>query len=176
MVARSKRTGGAERGIFAEAVARDEIGLVAQTNAAFLFEHAQHGDGVGHDRGLGICGEGQLVLGAFRHQLRQLLAERLVDFLENFTRMRARGGERTAHADGLAALSGEDERAHLPLLGEGARVSAVAQCGQACPLPNLNEPNHCATNRDHFARWPGQGCDKRLLDRSQRRERREQEE
>ena len=91
----------------------DAVGLVRQRDAAFLLQHAQHRDGVGHDRRLGVFGEGKLVLRPLAHQREQLLAERIVDFFEH----RARGGtgigEVRTHADLLAALPREYKRAHL---------------------------------------------------------------
>ena len=41
--------------------------------------------------------------------LRQLLRQRVVDFLEDFARGRERIGQRLAHADGLAALPRKNE-------------------------------------------------------------------
>ena len=62
-----------------------------------------------HDRGLGVFGEGQIAFRAFPHQPRQLLRQRVIDFLEDFARRRERIGQGLAHADGLAALSGKNE-------------------------------------------------------------------
>jgi hypothetical protein len=90
----------------------DEIGLVGQRDAAFLFQHAQHGDGMGHDRGLGVLGQGQRLVGPLRHDLEQLLAQRVVDFLEHFARGGAGGGEFGAHAHLLAALPRKNECPH----------------------------------------------------------------
>ena len=61
----------------------------------------------GHDRGLGILGEDQIAFRPFPHQLRELLRQRVIDFLEHFARGREGIGQRLAHADGLAALSGK---------------------------------------------------------------------
>ena len=60
-----------------------------------------------HDRRLGIFGELELVLRPVPHQPEQVLAERLIDFVENVVRGSARFGERGAHADRLAALPGK---------------------------------------------------------------------
>ena len=45
----------------------------------------------------------------FAHQLGQLLAQRVVDFLEHLARRGEGLGQVGAHADGLAALSGKEE-------------------------------------------------------------------
>ena len=62
-----------------------------------------------HQRRLGVLGEGQFLAGALEHQLRQLLFQGLVHLLEHLARGSESGGEIAAHADGLAALAGEDE-------------------------------------------------------------------
>ena len=116
-VGQAESPGGAERGIFAKAVAGDEIALVGQADAAFLLEHAQHRDGIGHDRRLGVFGQRQLILWPFAHDRRELLAERVVDFLEHLARGGAGFGEFGTHADFLAALTGKYEGTHgRPLL------------------------------------------------------------
>ena len=51
----------------------------------------------------------QLLAGAFEHQLRELLLQGLVDFLEHLAGRGEGGGEVASHADGLAALAREDE-------------------------------------------------------------------
>ena len=86
-------------------MARDEVRLVGQRDAAFLFEHAQHRDGIRHDRRLGVFRQGQLILGAFRHHLEKVLAQSVVDFLEDLAGHRAGRGEFGTHADFLASLS-----------------------------------------------------------------------
>ncbi len=69
-------------GIFTQAVAGDVFGLGAG-NAEVLFEDPGNGGRHGHDRRLGVFGQGQLVLGAVEHHRRQLLAQGLVDFGED---------------------------------------------------------------------------------------------
>src|SRR3546814_1105449 len=83
-----------------------------------------------HDRGLGIFGERQLVLGTFAHQLEQLLAERVVDFLKHLARVTRCLGERLAHADRLAALTRKDERSeeHMSELQSLMRISYDVFC------------------------------------------------
>ena len=103
---------GAERGIFAEAVTRDEISLFCKRDAALAFEHAKDGYGVGHDRRLRVFGEHQLVLGPFAHYAAKVLAQRLVHLFEDLARSGACVGKVCAHAHFLAALSRKYESAH----------------------------------------------------------------
>ena len=93
--------GGAERGIFAQAVTGHQGGMSGDVEAEFLFHHPQHGDRGGHDGGLGILGQRQVGLGAFPHDLRQLLRQRVIDFGEDRARGRKGFGQPPAHADGL---------------------------------------------------------------------------
>ena len=102
-----QRLGGAQRAIFAERMARHIVRLVRQPDPALAFQHAQRRQRIGHDRGLGILGQGQVTLGALGHQPGQMLPQRVVHFLQRFARGRAGGGQRRAHADRLAALSGK---------------------------------------------------------------------
>ena len=95
--------------VFAERVAGDDDGLLAQGEAALLLQHAQHGERVRHQRGLGVLGQRQLLAGPFEHQLGELLLQGLVDLLEHLAGGGEGGGEVAAHADGLAALAREDE-------------------------------------------------------------------
>ena len=55
-------------------MSRDEPRLVGQSYAAFLFKDSKRGNGVGHDRRLGILGEGELILRAIGHDAEQALA------------------------------------------------------------------------------------------------------
>ena len=71
----------------------DEMRLFRQHNAAFLFKHAQRCNRIGHDRRLGIFGKRQVALRTFAHQTEQMLAKRIVHFLENLARHRARLGQ-----------------------------------------------------------------------------------
>ena len=65
-----------------------------------------------HDRRLRILRQLQLIVRTFAHQPEQVLAQRLVDFVENVLRGSARLRERRAHADRLAALPRKNECAH----------------------------------------------------------------
>ena len=98
----------AQRAIFAQAVSRD-IGKADRHIARLPLERAEHRDRVGHDRGLRVLGQLQLVCRTFGHQLEQVLAERLVDLFEHRARLGARFGQGLAHADLLTALSRKNE-------------------------------------------------------------------
>ena len=69
-----ERAGGGQGGVLAERMAGNDHGLLAQGEAAFLLQHTQHGERVGHQGGLGVLGEDEFLAGAFEHQPGQLLA------------------------------------------------------------------------------------------------------
>ena len=124
-----KSTGGTESRVFAETVTGHELRLVRQPDPAFLFQHAQRCNCIGHDRGLGIFRKSQLIFRAFGHQAEKLLPQRIVDFFENLPGNHAGIGQRLAHADRLATLPRKNECAHLcspivsqPRLETGAPV------------------------------------------------------
>src|SRR3546814_18821714 len=77
------RTGGTQSGIFSKAVPGDDIGLVRKPDTAFLLEHPERRDRVGHDRWLRILGQRQAVGRPFAHQPKQILPERTVDLPEH---------------------------------------------------------------------------------------------
>src|SRR5690242_11925299 len=76
-----------------------------------LLENADDGHTRSHDRRLRVFGQGEVALRSLPHDAREALRQRVVDFLKNGARRRESVGERLAHADGLAALTGENERA-----------------------------------------------------------------
>ena len=102
-------TGGGERGIFAQRMAGDHDGPLAERPAALFLQHAQHGERVGHQGGLGVLGQDEFFAGPLEHQARELLLQGLVDFLEHLAGGGKGAGEVASHADGLAALAREDE-------------------------------------------------------------------
>ena len=124
-----KAAGGAQCGIFAQAMARDEIRLVGQRDAAFFFEHAQGRDGIGHDGGLRIFSQRQLVFRPVAHQPTKILSQCIIDFFKSLASDRTRIGKRGAHADGLAALSWKDKSAHLFV-----PINCVVRLGSAASL------------------------------------------
>ena len=127
--------GGAQRTVFAERMTRDAIGALGESDPEFLFEDSGSGHRIGHDRGLGVGGHGQLAFRPVLHQRRELLLERLVNLFEHRTGMRAGVGEVGAHADFLASLTGKDECSHVILLAAApsrARRAPQARRGQSC--------------------------------------------
>ena len=72
-------------------------------------QHANDGERDRHQGGLGVLGQGELILGPHPDQGRERLTERLVDLGEHGTRRRVSLGELRAHADGLTPLPGKNE-------------------------------------------------------------------
>ena len=124
----------AQSRIFAKAVAGDEARGPLKIDPAVPGQRAIDGERIRHDRRLGIFGELELVLRTVPHQTEQVLAERLIDFMENIVRGSACLGERGAHADRLAALSRKNECAHFrPCYeppGRLSRHAAIAKAGE----------------------------------------------
>ena len=118
-VCERERPGGTKRRIFAQAVPGDEIALVGQLDPAFTFQHPQRGDGIGHDCSLRIFGQHQLIVGAIAHDREQLLAQRIVHFLENFARGNAGQRQLDPHPNLLATLTRKHECTHETLLSAG---------------------------------------------------------
>ncbi len=121
--ASDKRTGGGERRIFAERMARDQRSV--GDLHAFALERAHRGEADGHQRRLCVGGELQRLFRAFEDDLRQLFAERGVDFGEDGARDGIGVVQGTAHAYGLAALSGEGKR---DCHGSRGRSSSTYRC------------------------------------------------
>src|SRR5690606_17947654 len=92
---------------------RDAITLGGDREPPLVLEYAQYRDGMGHDRRLGVLGQRKLFLRPLAHDPRQVLRERLVDFLENLARRSAGFSQFPAHADLLAALPREYECGHI---------------------------------------------------------------
>ena len=93
--------------VLAEAVARGRT--EAPEPSA---DDRQHRGRVGQDRGLGVVGEGQLVLRALPHQPGERAAERVIDGREGFPRRRKSLGEVLPHADLLRPLAGAHQHGH----------------------------------------------------------------
>ncbi len=110
-----ERAGGTKGGILPQRMASDERGMIGQLHPALALQHAQRGNRVGHDCGLGIFGQRQVRLRPFGHKPEQILADRFIDFLKHVARGGAGGGEIGPHAHRLAALAGKNERAHRSL-------------------------------------------------------------
>jgi hypothetical protein len=109
-------------------MARDEVGLVGQTDAALGLQHAQRRNGIGHDRGLCVLGQRQSVFGALRHDRGQFLAQRIIDLFENLTGNGAGRSQFDAHTNLLAALTRKNESPHCAIIPDKCKVGA-GYCG-----------------------------------------------
>ncbi len=95
-------------------MAGDEGHALLERESCLGLKHANDGKRHRHQGGLGVLGQGELILRPDPDQGRQGLAERLVDLGEHGTRRRISLGELSAHADCLAPLPGKNEsNAHL---------------------------------------------------------------
>ena len=82
---------------------------------ALGLERAHRRQRRGHERGLGVLGERQLVLLAVPDDVGQLDPQRLVDLVEHGAGCGISLGKVTPHADGLCPLSRKNECAgHVP--------------------------------------------------------------
>jgi len=102
--AKGESAGSNVSGVFPERVSRNEAGRYP-----FLFQHAIGSYGSGQDGGLCLLSKLELIFRAFETELGDLVAERFVGFIKSLFRNRMIGGEFFAHANGLGALSGEEE-------------------------------------------------------------------
>ena len=102
------RAASGQCGILTERVSCHERGLVRADAMGLKRTDGSNADG--HERRLRIRRQLQLFLIAFPDQLRKILMERGVHRLEDFPRFWICRGKVLAHADELAALSGENER------------------------------------------------------------------
>ncbi len=73
------------------------------------FQNAPRSDRGCENCGLGLLGETKLVFRSLEAELAELVAERFVGFIESLLRYGIHGGKFFAHADGLRALTGEQE-------------------------------------------------------------------
>ena len=103
-----EHAGRGKRRIFAERMAGDIGNLVLQRKAA-RFQRPDRRHRHRHQRRLRVGGQRQRLFRPFPDQLRQLLAERVVDLVEHAPRLGKRVGQILAHADGLAALPRKGE-------------------------------------------------------------------
>ena len=77
-----QRSGGRQRRVLTQGMTRD----IRRCSHGYPFGfHCPHRCQRGcHERGLGVCSQGQIILSTFPYQGRKLLAQGLIDFLENF--------------------------------------------------------------------------------------------
>ena len=78
-----QRTGRGQRGVFADRMAGDEFRVALEIDARFGFKHAHRGQRHRHQRRLRILGEGDRLGGPLPHHRAELVAERLVDLVED---------------------------------------------------------------------------------------------
>ncbi len=107
-IRQAERAGRRMGRVFAQAVAGDVFCCRAR-HTEITLKDLCGGQRHGHDRRLGVFGQGQLIFGAVLHQLEQLLAQRLVDFVEDVASAREILKQLCAHADALRTLSGKNE-------------------------------------------------------------------
>ena len=98
-----------QRRILAERMTGDIGGVTPDVEAAVAFEHADDREARRQQRRLRVLGQHQLAFRTLEHQPRQMLRQRVVDFVEQIARRREGLGERLAHAGRLRSLSGKDE-------------------------------------------------------------------
>ena len=101
--------GGGERRIFAERMAGDEGRVFDEIEPASASSTRMAARLTAISAGCALAVSVRSSAGPSHMIVGQLLAERLVDLVEHRPRLRKSLGERLAHADGLAALTGKDE-------------------------------------------------------------------
>ena len=105
-----------------------------QTEFALLIQHADDRHADGHQGRLRVFGELQIVRRSFEHQTRQILTERVVGFLKNLFGFGEGGGQRLAHADGLASLARKEEGAVHDVQSFSILRHFPALCLPACQM------------------------------------------
>ena len=117
-------------GVFTERMPRHKSGIPGEDEAALPFEDTHHRETRRHQRRLRVLGQGELAFGPFEHELRQVLRQGVVDFLEDPARRRKRRRQSAPHADRLRALSRKHEcplhAAHVPLKSPSPDMSRRA--------------------------------------------------
>ena len=68
--------------VFAEGMTRDVGDMPAKHETAFRLENPNHREARRQQRGLGVFGQDEIAFRPFEHQAREVLRQRLVDFLE----------------------------------------------------------------------------------------------
>ncbi len=104
-------------------MAGHELHGARKGNAMLTLEHAHHGQAHGHQGGLRILGERELVLGALPHDGGELLTQGFIDFRKDLARGGAALGQGVAHADVLASLARKSECDRHRLAPEGFRFA-----------------------------------------------------
>src|ERR1700722_693778 len=109
-------------------MAGDEASLLDR-KPELAFQRAGDRQAHRHQRRLGVLRQRQRLDRPFAHQLRQLLAECVIDLLEYLARRSEGLGQVRAHADGLAALSGKDEGEAHAWVSRGLKRAWLGQDG-----------------------------------------------
>ena len=92
-------------------MAGDEGRVPGKVETGLGLEDPHHGKAHGHQGGLGVGRECQIVGRTLPDDGRELLGQRFVDLVEHGPGLRKGFGERLAHPDGLTALPRKDKRA-----------------------------------------------------------------
>ncbi len=130
--------GGDPGAVFAQRVTRGGADV-----AEVIADHRVDRDRMGEDGGLGVVGQGELVVRALPHQRRQRLLQRVVDLLQHVARGRKAVGEIARHADPLRPLTGKEEHRHhrtttLPQVKPAPNATSIAT------IPGLSRPSSSA--------------------------------
>jgi hypothetical protein len=95
-------------------MSRHEGGIPGKAQTALGFKHLDDRETGGHQRRLGVFGQGKLAFRPFEHQARQVLRQGIVDFCHYPPRRYERGSQGLPHADDLRSLTGKYKRALHP--------------------------------------------------------------
>ena len=111
-VGNRQRTHGRQRGIFAQRVTSDKAAMVLERDAEFSFQRPNRCQRDRHQRRLGVLGQLQIIVRAFEHQRRKVLAQGFINFIKDRAGRWKGLGKVFAHSDFLAALTGEHKSSH----------------------------------------------------------------
>src|SRR5271165_508221 len=117
-------------------MAGDEGGVASEIEAGFGFERADRGKARRHQGWLRIGGQREFVLGALEHQFGQMLAERLVDFLQNRPCLDKLIRQSLGHADGLRSLARKNESSRRPAQRAKPNLIFCLRSGLLLALPS----------------------------------------
>src|SRR6516162_6684649 len=98
-----------KRRILAERMPGNTPSGPANIQAGLSLQHAHDRERYRHQGGLRILGQGELLGRAFPDDLTELFAKSRVDLCKHLAGGGKRLGERLAHADALASLTGKNE-------------------------------------------------------------------
>src|SRR3984957_13804318 len=102
--------------VFAEPMYVYIAGVVVWVEARLGLQNPERLDTCRHERGLGVRGQGELILRPLEHQVGKLLIQGAVDAVENLPRDAKLVCQRLSHADRLGALTRKYQgRLHGPV-------------------------------------------------------------